>query len=242
MNRFARVARLAVVVQARLDGGLHGAVEVVGRQQDERVGSAELERDLLEVASGDLGDRGAGALRAGDRHALHAPVGDDGRRLLVGRVDVRVRALGEPGVAVDLLDRGRRLGALRGVLQDDRVADHEVRRGEARDLVVREVPRHDPEQHADRRAADDRRPLAEDVERLVAGDLLGVVGVVLGDVGGEVDLAVGGRERLAHLAHDDRGELVATLAVQLGRRGGRAPRARRRACRATCGRRHPPSR
>ncbi len=145
-----------------------------------------------------------------------ADVGDDGRRLLVGGVDVGVRTLREAGIPVDLLDRGRRLGALRGVLEQDRVADHEVRRREARDLVVREVPRHDPEQHPDRRAADDRRALAEDVDRLVAGDLLGVVGVVLGDVRGEVDLAVGGRERLAHLAHDDRGELVAPLAVQLG--------------------------
>ena len=143
-------------------------------------------------------------------------VGDDRRRLLVGRVDVRVRALGQSGVPVDLLDGRRGLGALRGVLQQDRVAEHEVRRGEARDLVVREVPRHDPEQHPEGRAADDRRALAEDVDRLVAGDLLGVVGVVLGDVGGEVDLALRCRERLAHLADDDRGELVAPLAVQLG--------------------------
>ena len=59
-----RVARLAGVVEARVDGGLHRAVEVVGRQQDERVRPAELERDLLEVAPGDLGDRCAGALGA----------------------------------------------------------------------------------------------------------------------------------------------------------------------------------
>ena len=45
---------------------------------------------------------------------------------------------------------------------------------------------------------------------------VGVVGVVLGDVGGEVDLALGRGQRLAHLAHDDRGELVTALAVQLG--------------------------
>ena len=137
-------------------------------------------------------------------------------RLLVGRVQVRVHALGEPGVPIDLLDRGRRLGALRRVLEQDRVADHDVRRREAGDLVVREVPRHDAEQHAERRPADDGGALAQDVDRLVARDLLGVVGVVLGDVGGEVDLAERGRERLAHLAHDDRGELVAALAVQLG--------------------------
>ena len=92
----------------------------------------------------------------------------------------------------------------------------QVRRREARDLVVREVPRHDPQEHPQRRAADDRGALAQDVDRLVARDLLGVVGVELGDVGGEVDLAERRGERLAHLAHDDRGELVAALAVQLG--------------------------
>ena len=54
------------------------AVEVVGREQDEGVGAAELEHDLLEVASGDLGDGGTGALGAGERDALHARVGDDG--------------------------------------------------------------------------------------------------------------------------------------------------------------------
>ena len=92
----------------------------------------------------------------------------------------------------------------------------EVRRGEPGHLVVREVPRHDAQQHAERRPADDRGALAEDVDRLILHDLLGVVGVVLGDVGREVDLADRGRQRLAHLAHDDRAQLVAALAVQFG--------------------------
>ena len=48
-----------------------------------------------------------------------------------------------------------------------------------------------------------------------SGDPLGVVGIVLGDVGGEVDLGLRCRERLAHLADDDRGELVAPLPMQL---------------------------
>ena len=155
-----RVAGLAAVVEARVDRGLHGGVEVVGREQDEGVGAAELEHDLLEVTAGDLGDGGAGALGAGERDALHARVGDDRLDLLVRGVDVHVGALGEAGVEEDLLDRGGRLGALLGVLQQDRVADDEVRAGEAGDLVVREVPRHDAEQHAERRAADEGRALA----------------------------------------------------------------------------------
>ena len=215
MKRFGALHDWPLLSRRALDRGLHSTVEVVRRQQDERVGSAELERDLLEVASRDLGDGGARALRARDRDAVHARVGDDGRRLVVGGVDVDVRAGRQTGILIQLLDRRRRLGALRGVLEEDRVADHQVRRREAGDLVVREVPRHDPEQHADGAAADDRGALAEDVDGLVARDLLGVVGVVLGDVGREVDLAECRRERLAHLAHDDRRELVAALAVQL---------------------------
>ena len=102
------------------------------------------------------------------------------------------------------------------MLQQDRVADRDVRGRETCDLVVRKVPRHDAEQRAERRPPDDRRPLAEDVDRLVGGDLRGVVGVELRDVRGEVHFAQGRREGLAHLAHDDLGELFPTLAVQVG--------------------------
>src|SRR3989304_2699447 len=58
----------------------------------------------------------------------------------------------EARVEEDLLHRGGGLGALRGMLEQDRVAYDEVRAGEAGDLVVREVPRHDAEQHPERRA------------------------------------------------------------------------------------------
>ena len=52
---------------------------------------------FLRLRPGDLRDGGAGALRAGDRDALHARVGDDRRRLLVGRVEVaRTRPRGSP--------------------------------------------------------------------------------------------------------------------------------------------------
>jgi len=120
------------------------------------------------------------------------------------------------------------------VLEQDRVADHDVGRREPGDLVVREVPRHDPEEDSQGRPPDDGGAVAQDVDRLVARDLLGLIGVVLGDVGGEADLADRGGQRLPHLAHDDRGEFVAALAMELrdatdGRRplgdGGVAPRA-----------------
>ena len=211
-----RVAGLAAVVEAGVDRVLHGGVEVVGREQDEGVRAAELEHDLLQVAAGDLGDRGAGALGAGERDALHARVRDDLLDLVVRGVDVHVGAGREARVEEDLLHRGGGLGALLGVLEQDRVADDEVRAGEAGDLVVREVPRHDAEQHPERRAADDRRAIArEELDRLVLQEVRRVVGVVLVDRRGEVDLAERLRDRLAHLAHDELRQLLAALGVQL---------------------------
>ena len=102
------------------------------------------------------------------------------------------------------------------MLEEDRVAHREVRGCETRHLVVGEVPRHDPQEHPQRRAADNGGALAQDVDRLVARDPLGVVGVVLRDVGGEVHLPQGRGQGLAHLPHDDRRELVPPLAVELG--------------------------
>ena len=177
-----------------------------------------------------LGDRGACALRAGHRDALHARIGDDAGDLVVGGEDVHVGALGEPGVEIDLLQRLGRLGALGGVLEQHRVADDQVGAGEPGDLVGGEVPRHDPQQHAQRAAPDDRRALTgEQRDRLVLQQLGRVVGVVAVDVGAEVHLAEGLVDGLAHLAHDDRGKLLAALAVQLADAADdRGPLARRR--------------
>ena len=231
MIRFAALQACPVFSKPAVDGGVHRGVQVVGAQHDERVGAAELEDDLLQVAARDLGDGGARALGAGQRNALHAWVGDDVRDLLVGRVDVDVGALGIPGVVEDLLHGRRRLGALRSVLEQDGVAQRQVRSREPGDLVVRVVPRHDAEQHADRAAPNERRALAvEKVDGLVGEELLGVVGVVLVDRPAELGLALGLVDRLAHLAVDDLRELflalivqLADLADQLGAVGDRRP-------------------
>jgi hypothetical protein len=195
---------------------LRGPVEVVGAEQDERVRAAELEHYLLQVAAGDLGDGGAGALGAGDRDAAHPGVGDHPLDLLVGRVDVLVGAFGKAGVIEDLLHRLGRFGALRRVLEQDRVADHQVRSGEAGDLVVGEVPGHDPEQDPEGAAANHRRALAaEQLDRLVGHQVLGVVGIEAVDFRREVDLHQRLLDRLAHLADDDLGQLSTALGVQL---------------------------
>ena len=137
--------------------------------------------------------------------------------LLIGGIDVDVGALGIAGVGEDLLNRGGRLGALRRMLENDGVAEREIGAREPRDLIVGVVPRHDPDQHADRAAADQGAALtAEKVDGLVGEELLGVVGVVLVDRGAEVDLTQRLVERFAHLALDDLGQLLASFGVQLG--------------------------
>ncbi len=65
--------------------------------------------------------------------------------------DAVVGADGRLGVVEDLSDRGGGFGALRRVLEQDRVARDDVRAGEAGYLVVREVPGHDAEQDAQAR-------------------------------------------------------------------------------------------
>ena len=65
MNRLAALQDWPVLSRRAATAASTVAVEVVGAEQDERVGAAELEHDLLQVAAGDLGDGGAGALGAG---------------------------------------------------------------------------------------------------------------------------------------------------------------------------------
>src|SRR3712207_7846473 len=55
-------------------------VEVFVLQHDERVGAAELEHDLLEVSAGQLRHRSPCPAAAGQRHALHARIGNQDRK------------------------------------------------------------------------------------------------------------------------------------------------------------------
>ena len=103
------------------------------------------------------------------------------------------------------------------MLEQDRVADDQVGPGEPRHLVVGVIPRHDPEDQPVGAAAHQRGALAlQQVDRLIGQQLLGVVGVVLVDSGREVDLAQRLLDRLAHLADDDLGQLLALGGVDLG--------------------------
>ena len=76
-----------------------------------------------------------------------------------GQEDVGVDALGHAGVVEALLDGQRGLRVELGVLEQDRVAEHQVRPGHPDHLVQRVVPRLDGEDDADRLVLDDRLAL-----------------------------------------------------------------------------------
>jgi hypothetical protein len=83
-----------VFIEAGVEGRLDGGLEIVGRENDERVGAAEFEDDLLEVASGCLGDDRSRALRAGEGDPDDSRVGDGPRDLGLGGIHVGVAAWG----------------------------------------------------------------------------------------------------------------------------------------------------
>src|SRR5690606_29519113 len=91
-----RIARLATVVEAGIDGRGDRGIHVDGAEQYERVRPAQLKHNLLHVPTRDLGDRRTRSLRARERHTLNAGVTNDARDLVGRGIHVRVRAYGAP--------------------------------------------------------------------------------------------------------------------------------------------------
>jgi hypothetical protein len=102
------------------------------------------------------------------------------------------------------------------VLEQDRVAQHQVRRDEAGDLVAREVPRHDAEQRPDRLLRQ-HRFAAADRQRLVRQQGRAALAVVPEDIGDDADFAAAFVDPLPHFQGHDRGQLVGALGEQLRR-------------------------
>ena len=103
------------------------------------------------------------------------------------------------------------------MFEHDAVAQHHIRAGEPRHLVVGVVPRHDAEQYPNRAPFDHRAaPAVEQVDGLVGQESFGVIGVVVIDCGAEVHLTQRLVNWLAHFAVDDLGQLLPALGVQLG--------------------------
>ena len=144
---------------------------------------------------------------------------DDVGDLLVAGVDVDVRAFGQACLDEDLFHDLCRAGALRGVLEQDGVAQGQVRGGEAGDLVVGEVPRHDAQQRADGLAADHGGGVLGSAQWFVGHEGFGVVSEVLVDHRAQLDFALAFGHGFAHFELDDFGELFGAFGVDLGHAG-----------------------
>lgn len=207
-HAFVRVAGLPVVVDPRAPGQGRHSGHVGGVEHDERVRAAEFEHALLQVPPRGRGDDRSGALGSCQRHTLNPGIGDDGVDLLVGGEDVEVSPVGQTRVEEHLLKcaGGERDGL--GVLDDHGVAQHEVRDGEARDLIAGVVPGHDTQQGPDRAGLHDRTALTTGHQLLLREQCGALVRVVVEDRRAVLDLVGPLGERLAHLQPHGRGQFA----------------------------------
>src|SRR5690625_2739277 len=132
----------------------------------------------------------------------------------MGGEDVLVDTRRDFRIAVQILQRLRTAGDRLGVLEQDGVAEYEVRSGEPRHLVVREVPRHHAKKQADGALLYVRLVSGEGLDGLVGREPGPALTVVAVDVAAELDFLDGFGERLAHLFGRDAGECVGTLVEQ----------------------------
>ena len=100
------------------------------------------------------GDCTSGAFAPRERDRRDPRIRDDLLHVAAAPHDRREDTFRKPGVAKNPLDRQRAARHVGGVLQNDDVARGERRRGSAKCLPERKVPRHDREQYAERPEAD----------------------------------------------------------------------------------------
>ncbi|MNW35483.1 hypothetical protein D3C74_124810 [compost metagenome] len=97
------------------------------------------------------------------------------------------------------------------MLQDDGVAQHQVRCREARYLVQREVPRHDAQQRTNRALLNDGLAAGEGLDLLVRCQGWSLGGEVLEDLLAEFSFAHGLGQWLAHFGGHDPAEFCCAL-------------------------------
>ena len=207
-----RGAHLPAVVEPHAPGEVGDILHVRIAEHDEGIHAAKLHRVLLEVLAGRLGDRLAAAFGAGQRNALHARVGNGVRDLIVGQEQVRQRPLRHAGLLHDFAEAlgcGRRV---RRMLENHRVADHVVRREDAHDLVVREVPRLDHHDDAHRMMPHFGLASRNRLDRIWLEQLFTVIGEPVRDDRAQLHFAGRFADQLAHVDCANLGKLVGMLA------------------------------
>ena len=105
------------------------------------------------------------------------------------------------------------------MLEDDCVAQQQVRRRKTGDLVVGEVPRHDAQKRAQWFLADDGQLGTLGGQVFIGEELVGVLGVPAVDIGNDVDFRLGPPSQLPHFAPNVLGQFSLAFGVQVSSPG-----------------------
>ncbi len=211
-------ADLALELERGVGTGRGGSLEIRVVEHDEGVVAAELERDLLEQAAGQLAHPAARGGRPGERHGVDVGVGDDRLAGLRAADDDVEQPVGQPGLAEHGLEHGPAAdGRLRIWLEDHGIAQREGRGDHPHPQDRGRVPGRDRPDHPERHPANHGQPPSRHGrhERSVRlpGHGCRVVHLRDGEVLLVVHLAVDG----ARLPLRPAAELVPVCLVDLGR-------------------------
>jgi hypothetical protein len=153
---------------------------------------------------------------SGERRRPDAAVGQHvGHGVLIDEQGLEL-VVGEAGVVQQLLDGEGAGGHIGGVLQQHRVARHEGRRPEAKELPERKIPRHHRQDRAEGLVGHVAR-LGVGLDGLVRQEVGPVLRVVAADPGALLGLRLRLVHRLAHLAGHERAVPIGPLLQQVGR-------------------------
>src|SRR5208283_2228948 len=142
-------AGLAIIYDARFDGGGGGFFEVGAGHDDEGIAATEFQDDFLDALGGGNAHLDARLLAARKRGRGNTRIIEDAVHL--GSADQKglEDTFGKTGAEKDLLNLQGALRNVGSVLQQADIAGHQAWRDEAENLPEREVPGHDGEDDAD---------------------------------------------------------------------------------------------
>ena len=152
MMRLDAVQRWPVAKKRAVERALHRAIEIAVVEHHQRILAAHLELHARVVRHRGLGDAGARALAAGERHAGDVGMLDERAAHRAAAEDQVEHALRESRLVDDLRQRVRRGRRQRGGLHDHGVAERQRGRALPRRNRDREIPGRDQSEHAERLA------------------------------------------------------------------------------------------
>jgi len=147
---FRSHAALARVVHSAPDAPLNSGIDVSIVQDNKRIAAAELHRCFLQSLPGFSSNRRTRPLATRQCDAFDPRIRNRLCGLFVRKEDV---------VEKQLFERQRALRNIGRMLDDQNIARHQVRPGDARQLMIREIAWFHAEQHAQRFALYDRLPV-----------------------------------------------------------------------------------